>query len=495
MTRAAFARLHGPHPESIKAVTAFAREYGLKAKPPAPGRRAMEVTGTVAAMQKAFGVELHTQRIGGRAYRIREGSITLPRELYGHVLAVLGLDNRPQVEPHFRYSGSGSGAVKAAARPATQPPGTFTPLQVAELYDFPAGARAVGQAIGVIEFDGGFRSADITSYFKTLNQPAPKIVVVSVDGGKNAPTGNPSGPDGEVMLDIEVAASVAPGATVVTYFAPNTDKGFLDAVATAVHDKVNNPSVISISWGSPEIRWTGQSMTAIDEACQSAAVLGVSILVAAGDDGSNDDYPDNLNHVNFPASSPNVTACGGTKLVGSGTTIQSEVVWNEESSRNGATGGGVSNFFPLPAWQNNAKVPKPTVSTGGRGVPDVAGNADLATGYIIRVDGDTGPIGGTSAVAPLWAGLIALSNARNKTSAGFLNPALYAAGAKKGFHDITVGNNGAFKAGPGWDACTGLGSPIGGNIIGILGASAGKPQPNEAKKNSRGRAVRRTLVH
>jgi kumamolisin len=455
----------------------------------------MEVTGAVAAMQKAFGVQLSAQRIANRAYRIREGNITLPQELYGHVLAVLGLDNRPQVEPHFRYFGPDSGAARAAAKPAAQPPGSFTPVQVAELYSFPPNARADGQTIGVIEFGGGFRPADITAYFKSLNQPAPKIVVVSVDGGKNAPTGKPSGPDGEVMLDIEVSAAVAPGATIVTYFAPNTDKGFLDAIATAVHDTVNNPSVISISWGSPEIQWTGQSMTAIDEACQAAAALGVSITVAAGDDGSNDDYPDKLNHVNFPASSPHVTACGGTKLVGSGTTITSEVVWNENSSGNGATGGGVSNFFPLPEWQDNVKVPSPAVSTGGRGVPDVAGNADPFSGYIVRVDGVTSPIGGTSAVAPLWAGLIALSNAQNKSSAGFLNPALYAAGTQKGFHDITVGNNGAFKAGPGWDACTGLGSPIGTSIVGILGASSGNPQANKAKKPSKGRAAKGASVH
>jgi kumamolisin len=148
--------------------------------------------------------------------------------------------------------------------------------------------------------------------------------------------------------------------------------------------------------------------------------------------------------------------------------IQSEVVWNELAAQEGATGGGVSTVFALPAWQANAGVPKATTATGGRGVPDVCGDADPVSGYSIRVDGQTLVIGGTSAVAPLWAGLIALANAQNKTTAGFINPTLYTAAAKKAFHDITSGNNGGFTAGPGWDACTGQGSPIGTAIVSLL---------------------------
>jgi kumamolisin len=294
------------------------------------------------------------------------------------------------------------------------------------------------------------------------------------------------------MLDIEVSAAVAPGATIVVYFAPNTDKGFVDAIATAVHDKVNNPSVISISWGGPEVKWTGQSMTVLDEACQAAAALGVSITVAAGDNGSRDGVTtDNLNHADFPASSPHVLGCGGTKLVGAGTTIQSEVVWNEQATGNGATGGGVSNFFPLPEWQDGLKVPKPTAATGGRGVPDVAGNADPLSGYIVRVDGQTSPIGGTSAVAPLWAGLIALNNGQRKSPAGFLNPTLYTAKAGQAFHDITVGNNGGFTARPGWDACTGVGSPIGTGILSLLGAATSMQQTKKTNRASTRRVAKR----
>ena len=450
MSRAAFAKKHGPDPASVKLVKAFAAEFGLSAELAPDGRRTVHVSGTAAAMQKAFDVKLGQHTIDGVNYRVREGTICIPDELAGHVEAVLGLDNRPQAHPQLR---GWNGVAEPHATNVS-----YTPVQVAQLYGFPSGAKATGQTIGIIELGGGFRTADITAYFKSLGMPAPTVTAVLVDKAKNAP-GKPSGPDGEVMLDIEVCAAVAPGAKIAVYFAPNTDQGFVDAIATAVHDKTNKPSVISISWGAPESAWTAQSMQALDAACQTAAALGVTITVASGDNGSDDGVGDGKNHVDFPASSPHVLGCGGTKLVGSGTTIQSEVVWNETAANEGAGGGGVSNVFPLPAWQKNANVPKPTVAAGGRGVPDVSGDADPATGYQIRVDGQTAVIGGTSAVAPLWAGLIALANAANKAPAGFINPVIYAAGAKKAFRDITQGNNGAFSAGPGWDACTGLGSP------------------------------------
>jgi kumamolisin len=289
------------------------------------------------------------------------------------------------------------------------------------------------------------------------------------------------------MLDIEVAAAVAPGANIAVYFAPNTDQGFIDAITTAIHDTTNNPSVISISWGGPESSWTTQSLSAFDAACQSAATLGITITVSAGDNGSTDGVTDGANHVDFPASSPHVLACGGTALQGNGSTITSEAVWNELANNEGATGGGVSTAFPLPTWQSSANVPAPTVSGGGRGVPDVSGNADPSTGYTIRVDGQTIVIGGTSAVAPLWAGLIALANAQNGKSAGFLQPAIYAAKAKAAFNDITSGTNYSgspvgFSAGPGWDACTGLGSPIGTTLITVVNPSTTTGTKNGKKK-------------
>jgi kumamolisin len=468
LTRAGFAQKHGANPDSLKLVKAFAREFGLTVGTEKPGPRTVQLTGTSAAMQKAFGVKL-TQH---GALRVREGSICLPEELEGHVEAVLGLDNRPAATSHMRFR-----SAKAAAGTS------YTPVQVAQLYGFPAGAKATGQTIGIIELGGGYRAADLTAYFKTLGLPAPTVTAVSVDKGKNTP-GTANGADGEVMLDIEVCAAVAPGAAIAVYFAPNTDQGFIDAITTAVHDTKNKPSVVSISWGGPESSWTAQSLAALDAACQAAATIGVTITVACGDDGSTDGVKGTANHVDFPASSPHVLACGGTKLVGSGSTITSEVVWNELASNEGATGGGVSTVFALPTWQANAGVPKPTVAAGGRGVPDVCGDADPATGYTIRVDGQTMTIGGTSAVAPLWAGLIALANAQNKVAAGFINPVIYAAAAKKAFRDITSGTNGGFSAGPGWDACTGLGSPIGTAVIAALAPAKSGTTKKSATKSA-----------
>jgi len=458
VSRADFKKRHSADPDAIKKVKAFAREFNLKVvnDPTQAVRRTVQLTGTASDMQKAFGVVLEQKLINNVEYRVREGGIYLPKSLTGVVEAVLGLDNRPQARPHFRVFESSAGAAA---------PSSYTPPQVAEAYKFPSSSSGAGQTIGIIELGGGYRQTDLTAYFKTLKLAAPPVTAVSVDGGKNKPS-NANSSDGEVMLDIEVSGSVAAGARIAVYFTPNTDQGFIDAITTAVHDATNKPSVISISWGGPESSWTEQSMTALDAACQSAAALGVTITVAAGDDGSTDGAKGN--NVDFPASSPHVLACGGTKLDANGATIVSEVVWNELANDEGATGGGVSNVFALPSWQANANVPAPSTSTGGRGVPDVAGDADPTTGYTIRVDGQTTVIGGTSAVAPLWAGLVAVANQQLGTQVGFIQPAMYAARAASAFNDIIVGNNGAFSAGPGWDACTGLGSPIANKLIPLL---------------------------
>src|SRR5205823_2246186 len=260
---------------------------------------------------------------------------------------------------------------------------------------------------------------------------------------------------------------LAPGATLVVYFAPNTDRGFLNAIAAAIHDRAHRPSLLSISWGGAEPTWTRQAIAAIDQAFQEAALAGITVLCAAGDDGSSD----GLAHVDFPASSPHALACGGTRLESTNGTIESEVVWNNPGG--GATGGGVSAIFGLPDWQERANVP-PSVNAGsapGRGLPDVAGNADPGTGYRVLVDGRDEVLGGTSAVAPLYAGLIARINQRLRRPTGYLNPLLYAQAPDAGlFHDITAGSNGAYRATRGWDACTGLGSPNGTALLSAVSA-------------------------
>jgi kumamolisin len=470
LTRTEFEQRHGASPESIATVESFARQHKLSVKEKSPARRTVILSGTVAAMNEAFGVELKEYEYPGGRYRGRTGPIHLPAELHDLVEGVFGLDNRPQAKPHFRRR-RGRGGVRAAAVNSS-----YTPIQVAALYNFPTGVDGAGECIALIELGGGYKPADLSNYWSKLKlSGTPTLSSVSIGSGSNKPTGDPDGPDGEVMLDIEVSGSIAPAAKIVVYFAENTDAGFLNAITTAVHDSTNNPSVVSISWGGPESSWTQQAMTSMDEAFQSAAAIGVTVCVAAGDNGSTDGVSDGLNHVDFPASSPNVLACGGTELVASGDTITSETVWNELANSEGATGGGISDVFPLPSWQAGAGVPpsaNPTHNVG-RGVPDVAGDADPATGYVTLVDGDSEVIGGTSAVAPLWAALITRINQSIGKPVGFINPLLYkTASTGADFHEITSGNNGAYSAGPGWNACTGLGSPIGSKVAVALGATS-----------------------
>jgi kumamolisin len=473
LTREQFLAQRGALEEDMQKIEEFAHAYGLSISDPNLAKGSVTLSGTVANFSKAFNVELQNYTFSEGSYRGRTGLIHIPSELDGIVTAVLGLDNRPQARPHFRTHRP---AMTSHAR-TTRPAGTFTPVQVAQLYDFPANTDGSGQCIAIIELGGGFKSPDVQSYFKTtLNMKAPKVVAISVDGAHNQPTGDPNGPDGEVMLDIEVAGAVAPKSTLAVYFAPNTDQGFYNAIAAAVHDTRYNPSVISISWGGPESSWSQQSLTEFNTLLEDAATLGLSVCVASGDNGSTDGLTDGLQHVDFPASSPYSLACGGTNLTAANGQYGNEVVWNEMANQEGASGGGVSDFFPKPAYQANANVPA-SVNPGnfvGRGVPDVSGDADPVSGYDVYVDGQASVIGGTSAVAPLWAGLTARINQVVGKRVGSLTSLVYSQLAQAGnaFHDITNGNNGTFSAKPGWDACTGMGSPIGSAITSALTGKA-----------------------
>ncbi len=463
-----FAKQFGAGQQDIDAVKKFAAAHGLATVAADAARRTVVLSGTVAEFNEAFGVDLQQFEHAGGTYRGRTGPINLPDELKDAVEAVLGLDNRPAAKPHFRgRRAPGNVNWHASAGAAT----TFTPTNLASLYGFPTG-KGQGECVAIIELGGGYRPADLQTYFTGLGiSPVPNVTAVSVDHGKNHPTGDPNGPDGEVMLDIEVVGAVAPAAKIVVYFTPNTDQGFLDAITTAAHDTTNRPSVISISWGGPESSWTTQAMTAFDNAFQSAAAMGITVCIASGDSGSSDGATDGADHVDFPASSPHVLGCGGTSLKAASGAIASEVVWND-GAQGGAGGGGVSAVFPLPPWQAGLNVVKggQTGKLAMRGVPDVSGDADPETGYDVRIDGTNTVIGGTSAVAPLWAGLIARINAAKGSPVGLVNPLLYA--APKAMHDITQGNNGDFGAADGWDACTGLGSPNGVQVAAALGATA-----------------------
>ncbi len=457
LSRDEFARQFAADSADLAAVRTFAASHGLRIVQEHAARRTVMLSGTVAQMESAFGVTLKRFEHSSGTYRGREGAIQLPTELSGIVEAVLGLDNRPQARPHFRL------LKHTNARPVA-----YTPTQLATLYGFPDGTGE-GQCVGIIELGGGFTPADLQTYFGNLRVGAPQVTAVSVDGGRNAPTGSADGPDGEVMLDIEVIGAIAPQAKIAVYFAPNTDAGFLDAVTTAIHDTTNKPSVLSISWGGAESSWTSQSMTAMDEAFQAAATLGITVCVASGDNGSNDGVGDGIDHVDFPASSPYALACGGTSLRATKSSITSEVVWNDSTQGGGSGGGGVSSFFAVPAWQADLQATKAggtTTRLGSRGVPDVAGDADPETGYDVRIDGSDTVIGGTSAVAPLWAGLLARINALRGSPVGLIQPQLYQ--NPQALRDITTGNNGDFVAAKGWDACTGLGTPKGQEVAAVF---------------------------
>ncbi len=467
LTSDELAERYGADPADVDLVQQTLTSLGLEVTAVHPVTRRIKVAGPLGELSRAFGVTLQQVRStgpGGQVvtHRYREGPLYVPAALALIVLAVLGLDTRPEFRAHFR--------PRAAAAQGT----SYTPNQVADIYQFPAGTTGAGQTIAVIELGGGYSTSDLDTYFGGLGIPVPAISAVGVDGASNAPGSDPTGADVEVALDIDVIGAAAPGATQVVYFAPNNgDQGFVDAISEAAQASPA-PVAISISWGQSEDSWTAQGRSAMDAAIADAAALGITVCVASGDNGSGDAVNDGQPHVDFPASSPNALGCGGTKLLAdpSTGTISSEVVWNETASNEGASGGGVSDQFPLPSWQANAGVPPRAAGSSGSsggGVPDVAGTADPATGYQIYSDGQAQVVGGTSAVAPLWAALVSRLAEATGQRFGLIQPALYAGVAPgvdvPGFHDIISGNNGAYAASPGWDACSGLGSPDGTDLL------------------------------
>jgi kumamolisin len=454
--RDAVAASYSADPADLEKVGEFANRYGLNVEDSSAPRRTVRLSGTVDQMNKAFGVQLNTYQYSGGTYRSREGHVQVPRTLTDVVKRVSGLTDRPLARPHL------------LVRP--QEVTKFNAAQIGQIYGFPANLDGTGVSIALIELGGGFDAQDLDTYFGSLELPTPKVIAVSVDGATNN-YGDPFGADGEVELDIEVAGSVAPGATIVVYFAPNTEQGFIDAIATAATDTAHSPSIISISWGAPEdAGWTSAGLSGMDAAFLEAAYMGVTVLAAAGDNGSNDRVYDGHAHCDFPASDPYVIACGGTTLQVNPDQTIDEVVWNNPLS-GWATGGGISDLFGLPSWQQGKGVPVSLDNGGpGRGVPDVTGDADPNTGYDVVVDGAWTVEGGTSAVAPLYAGLFALVNQSFGFPLGFISPYLYSLSGTAAFVDITKGTNEVYpapgySAGTGWDACSGLGRINGTSLL------------------------------
>ena len=474
LTREEFTRMFGATNEDRALVKQFASSYGLSVVSEDVPRATIHLAGTVAQMEKAFGVQMHQFAWSHGTYRGMTEAPTVPAALDGVVDAVLGLDTRPIAQTRHivnRMVESPKIESRVGPKAAKAQTSYFAPQEFATLYNFPDG-DGHGECVAIIELGGGYRPQDLRIYFAEMGLKVPHVVSVSVDHARNAPGGNDAGADGEVALDIEVIGCLAQGAKQAVYFAPNTDQGFLDAINAAVYDSINKPSVISISWGAPESLWTSSAMIAMNRAFQAATALGVTIFAASGDNGSTDGMNDGAQHADFPSSSPYVAACGGTSVMATGESVTKEVVWDNQvpgTNVGGATGGGISSVFTVPSYQSGLHA---TLTAGGtvpltmRGTPDVAGNADPVTGYLVLVDGRMDVIGGTSAVAPLMAALFARINALNKRPAGFIHSAIYK-GAES-FVPITEGNNGYFAAAKPWSATTGLGRPDGKKLAALL---------------------------
>lgn len=501
MTHAEYAAEHGADPVDIAKVKEFAGQFGLKVKAVLPVQRSILLDGTAAQFSEAFRVALREHFLpDDSSYRGRDGSISIPEDLGYCVVGVFGLDNRRVAWPQFRCGKMRRQAEIAAAGAKFQTQGAaraFFPNELAKMYNFPEGFDGTGQTIGLVELGGGFRQEDLDAYFAKAGVPSPTISVGTVVGGAtNQPVpDDPDQPDVEVLLDMEVVGSVAPGAKMVVYFVRDgSDQQCLRGVASAIHDESAKLSVLSLSWGGPEFEPGSSGDTAtnnqkqfqdnLNDMLQTAAHLGITVCVSSGDNASAsvplDDFQrpwDGHAHVCFPASSPFALACGGTYVVDP--TGPKEESWHP--SANVGTGGGVSRYFPTPDYQEGIVSQKAVNPSGnvGRGVPDVAADSAQESGYRVLVDGQwfpdpnasppLPPIGGTSAAAPLWAALIARLNQALGARLGFVNPWLYQIGpSSAAFHDIDAGNNGDYATASGWDPCTGLGTPDGEALLEAL---------------------------
>lgn len=476
MTREALAASYGAAEADIAAASSAFTALGLQVLGSNQATRTVRLSGTVATLEAAFDVKLFDYDAPDGAYRGRVGAIHLPPALGGVVVGVFGLDNR-------RVARRRRQPVRDAAAPAAA---WRAPGQFAARYNYPPGTGA-GQTIGLLEFGGGYFPADLTQFCTMADIAAPPTVIpISVDG---TATNVHDGAEGEVMLDIEVPAGVCPKANIAIYFAAWTDAGWLAALDAALQDKINDPGVLSISWGAAEDTdiWSGQAMEQVSEALNEAIALRISVCVAAGDDGSSDAVLDGHAHLDFPSSSPLVLAVGGTTIPPSG--AEPDVAWMEgdglRADNGGSTGGGVSAVFPRPAWQ--AEVTVASVNPGaivGRVTPDIAANADWTVSpYLLVVDGAPQGNGGTSAASPLIASLLTLINASRiaagKARVGYVTPQLYQASATGapigagGCTDVRAGDNdtaavGGYAAGTGFDAVSGWGTPNGTALLNLL---------------------------
>jgi kumamolisin len=475
LSEPAFAARYGADPAEIEKVADFARGHGLTVDQTHAARRTVVVTGTVGEFNRAFDVTLHnyehevqhsprSDRQTER-YRSYAGFIHVPADLAEVIVGVFGLDNH-----------------RITKRGLADPPNT-NPIPIATvtpLYDFPPNLAA-GQTIAIFS-EAGYLPSDIAANFP-INPPS--VIDISVDAS-NSGAANFNG-QWETTQDIFIAASVAPGAQIAVYFTTYTQQGWVDLLARVIHPSLGlgDPqcSVLSSSFyvsnGDDAAALAAQLIptswiTAVTQMLEDAAIQGVTFCTCSGDNGAQARATDGLAHVWYPATDPWALACGGTTIGNVVGTSCDEWAWNDNT---GASGGGVSDYFPQPWYQVDTNIPV-SVKDGhrGRGVPDVSANASPNSGYPFILNGVTEIANGTSASAPLWAGLIAVLNAALLENVGFINPVIYALNGA-GFRDIlpepgAADNSFAGVTGypvtPGWDAVTGWGSPQGVQLLNAL---------------------------
>ena len=444
----------------------LAARYGLKVVGVDFLRRCMTLRGAACDVERAFATKLMgVDDIAGGRRHCPARKPRLPRPLSDIAHAVLGLDTRSIPLDKLRGHAGPNGDA-----------GLY-PSEMARLYGIGTAGRGAGQCVAILAPVGGYDPDDVKAACRAMKVPVPDMVDISVGNGRNT-VGADAIADREVALDVQVVAGTAPAARVAVYFTESDQAGLLAGVCEAVHGSRARPNVIVITWGQPEEAWNPDIRKALDAVLQDAMRLGITVVASSGDDLANDRVPDGMVHVDYPASSPYVLGCGGTSITldAGRTKIVGEVVWN--SGRHG-TGGGISTFYGVPAFQSGVPLPdSPNDGKRGRGVPDVAAAAGETNGYRIVLGKSEIVSSGTSAVAPLWGALIGLINEQRGAALGFVNSRIYQ--APQMFNRVTSGNNFdsffklGYEAAPdgSWNACTGLGTPNGAAIIAALTAVA-----------------------
>jgi kumamolisin len=481
LSREQIGSMYGASQGDVDKVIDIFGKFGLRVVHTNMATQAVRLRGTIAEMEEAFQVKLLNYTHQTESYRGSVGRVHVPSDLKDIVVGVFGLDNRKIARRATRRTQP----MYKVARSASVPAAWYIPSELASHYNFPAG-DGKGQTVGLLEFGGGYFKDDLAQFCDLAKiSPLPNVKTISTDG---TPTNSRDGAEGEVMLDVEILAGLCPKSNIVVYFAEWGDQGWITALDAAYSDQQNDPGVISVSWGLSEGEvqgvssgqgWTTQAMNAVNDTLQQAALAYVTVCVAAGDDGSSDAYypVDGFAHVDFPSSSPYVLSVGGTTIPTKGGN-QPDIVWKEgdglRADNGGSTGGGVSEFFnPPPTWQNDVNISSINPPHNrGRVIPDLSANADwIASPYLLVVDGQAQPNGGTSAATPLVAGLLTLINANRPAGkrVGYLTPVLYQGNppvGQVGCTDVRSGNNdtaqlGGYSAGIGYDAVSGWGTPNG----------------------------------